>query len=83
MARESQQVIDAIGEPIEAGMLISGSFNVSGPSGEADFSMPISGPDGKATLYVEAAKSAGKWEYHVLEAEIRETGERIDLLKAD
>jgi hypothetical protein len=79
-AQHNPAVIAALGEPIEAGLLVSGSVNISGPTGSADISIPISGPEGKGTIYVVATKSAGQWEFSTLEVEIHATGERIDLL---
>jgi hypothetical protein len=79
-AQNNPQVQAALGEPIEAGLLVSGSVNISGPTGSADISIPISGPKGKGTIYVVATKSAGQWEFSTLEVEIHATGERVDLL---
>lgn len=78
-AQHDPAVIAALGEPIEAGLLVSGSINISGPTGSADIAIPISGPDGDGTIYVVATKSAGQWEFSTLEVEIHATGERIDL----
>jgi len=74
-------VQDRLGAPIEAGLIVTGNINVNGPSGQASLAIPISGPKGKGRLYVEATKSAGQWRFATLMAEIRETGERIDLLE--
>jgi hypothetical protein len=82
-ARANPQVIAAIGEPIEAGWLASGSVNTSGPSGNADISIPIKGPKGKGTVYVVAKKSAGKWGFQTLQVELAGQADRIDLLKPD
>lgn len=79
-ARADPQVIEALGEPIEAGLLVSGSFNISGAEGKASLSIPIAGPKGKGKLYLDAEKSAGEWRFDTLEVEIESTGERIDLL---
>jgi hypothetical protein len=79
-ASEHPLVIDALGEPIEDGLLVTGSVNVSGSSGEASLAIPISGPKGRATVYVEAQKSAGEWHFQVLEVEIAGRSGRIDLL---
>ena len=42
--------VEALGEPIEAGWLMSGSIETSGSSGTASFSIPVSGPKGSGTL---------------------------------
>lgn len=78
--RSSPAAIEALGEPIEPGWWLSGSVNVSGPTGEASFAAPVSGPNGEGTLYVEAVKQAGEWRLTLLELEVQGTGERIDLL---
>jgi hypothetical protein len=75
------QVVEKIGQPIEAGWTASGSINVSGPSGDADISIPISGPKGKGTVYLVAKKSAGRWEFQTLQIEVQGEKERIDLLR--
>jgi len=79
-ASSNPQVIEAIGDPVEAGFFVSGSVNVSGPSGSADLSIPVSGPRGKATVYLVAEKTAGLWEFSTLQVAISDTGQRIDLL---
>jgi len=71
----------AIGNPLEEGIFITGKINTAGPSGEADLAIPISGPDGKATIYAVAKKAAGQWRYSTLVVEVKDTGQRIDLLE--
>ena len=80
-AKAYTAVQEAIGMPIKEGMFIAGNINVSGPSGQADLSIPISGPDGKATIYVVASKSAGQWIFSTLVVEIINTKQRINLLE--
>lgn len=80
-AKAHPSVQKIIGTPIEEGIFITGKINVSGSSGQADISIPISGPDGKATIYVVATKSAGQWTFSTLSVEIKDTRQRIDLLK--
>ena len=80
-AKADSAVVEALGSPIEEGMLVSGSINTSGSSGDADLSIPISGPEGEATIFVTASKSAGQWTFSVLIVEIKGTEERIDLLE--
>lgn len=80
----SPAAVEALGEPIEPGFFLSGSVNVSGPLGDAVLSVPLHGPRGKGTLYLEAAKQAGRWKYSLLELAIAGSGggeeQRIDLL---
>jgi hypothetical protein len=79
-ANNHPEVVAALGEPIEAGWLTTGSISIDGSTGRADLEIPISGPDGAATLYVQAVKSAGEWEFEVLRVEVEDSGEVIDLL---
>jgi hypothetical protein len=81
MARANPYVEDALGSPIEAGLLVAGNINVSGSSGSADLAIPVSGPDGKGTIYVVASKSVGRWTFRKLVVDIEATGERIDLIE--
>lgn len=70
-----------LGKPVTAGFFVSGSVNVSGPSGNADLAIPVKGPLGSGTVYVVAKKSAGRWSYQTLE--LRMEGQPdLDLLPA-
>jgi hypothetical protein len=80
-AKAQPAVQATIGTPIEEGLLITGNIKVSGPSGQANLSIPISGPDGKATIYLVATKSAGQWSFSTLVVEIKQTHQRIDMLE--
>lgn len=79
--RADPAVQAAIGTPIEEGLFITGNINTSSSSGEADLAIPVSGPKGSATIYLVATKSAGAWNFSSLVVEIRNTGERINLLE--
>lgn len=79
-AKANSDVVAALGTPIAEGMWVSGKTNVNGSSGEADITFPISGPKGKAKVYAVATKTAGRWTYSTLEAEIDGREERINLL---
>jgi len=83
LAKSNPAVIEALGEPVEDGWLMSGNINTSGSSGSADISIPLHGPKGKGTLYAVATKSAGRWEYDTLEVEVRGRDDRINLLEAE
>jgi hypothetical protein len=83
IAKTNSAVMEALGSPIKEGLLFAGNINISGSSGEADLAIPISGPKGKAILYAVATKSAGKWTFSTLEAAIKASGERIDILFSD
>jgi Cytochrome oxidase complex assembly protein 1 len=79
-AQANPAVTEALGTPVEAGFLLTGSINVSNGGGDADISIPISGPQGKATIHAVAVKESGTWVYSVLEVTVEGTGESIDLL---
>jgi len=79
-AQSNSLVGQRLGTPITEGWLVGGSINISNSSGNADLSVPISGPKGKATVFVTAEKTAGKWDYSVMQASIEGSSERIDLL---
>lgn len=79
--RADPAVQAAIGTPIEEGLFVTGNINTSGSSGQADLAIPLSGPKGNATIYLVATKSAGAWNFSTLVVEIRDTGERINLLE--
>jgi hypothetical protein len=78
--RGDPRAIEALGQPIEEGWFVSGSINVSGPSGEASLAIPVSGPRGKGRLYVESIKRGGLWRMRLLEL-APPSGPRIDLLE--
>ena len=75
------RVARALSSPITDRYFATGSFNTSGPTGRAEFAMPVKGPKGNATILVAASKSLGKWNFEALVVEITTTHERIDLLR--
>jgi len=80
-AQSDPVVAQRLGTPIKPGMWVSGNININGPSGEAKIAIPISGPKGSGTVYVEATKSAGKWNYSLMQVAIEGEDTRIDLLQ--
>jgi hypothetical protein len=80
LARNNEQVVQALGEPIEPGWWVTGSMETSGPTGSADFAFPLSGPRNRGTLYVVATRSAGLWEFQRIELGVADQNERIPLL---
>ena len=78
-AQTSPAVVSALGQPVEAGWLVSGSVNVNSGGGEADLKIPISGPKGNGTVYAVATSSGGDWDYSKLEVEVEGQSRRIDL----
>ena len=78
-AQMNPAVIEAIGSPISQTGIVSGNSNVSGPTGQANLSIPLSRPKGKASLYVEAMKSADPWVFQTMVVKVEKTSERVDL----
>jgi hypothetical protein len=79
-AKADPQVQTELGEPIREGWWLSGQVKTSGPSGNADISIPLKGSRKNGTLYAVAHKSAGEWTYERLEVAVDGREERINLL---
>jgi hypothetical protein len=79
-AKASPEVRAELGEPIKEGWYVGGNVEVSGPSGDADISIPLKGSKKDGTLYAVAYKQAGEWTYERLEVAVEGREERIDLL---
>jgi hypothetical protein len=77
-AQADPAVVAALGTPIEAGLMVTGSVNVDSSGGHATLDFPISGPKGKATVHAVATKSGAGWEYSALTVK-PENGALIDL----
>ena len=74
------QVLEQMGEPIQAAWLISGDLHVSGSTGSANLSIPISGPRGKGVIRAVASKTGGVWRFTYLQVQVNGRSEPIDLL---
>ncbi len=81
-ARADAAVVAALGEPITPGYFVQGNIDGSAASGEANLAIPLKGSRGAATLYVEASKRAGEWQYETLVVAL-DGGQRIDLRDED
>ncbi|WP_216909296.1 cytochrome c oxidase assembly factor Coa1 family protein [Synechococcus sp. CCY 0621] len=80
-AQKDPVVISRLGTPINGGLLVSGSVNLSGGTGQANLAIPLQGSRGSGTLYVEARQSAGTWTYSTLTVQPDGSGEPISLLR--
>ena len=80
-AQGHPSVQQSLGTPVDDGYFVSGSINVSGSGGDANFSIPLSGPNADGTLHVDAEKFAGEWSFNRLVLEVDDSGEYIDLLE--
>jgi len=74
----SEDATRMLGAPIEGGIPM-GNFHISGPSGEAQFAIPVQGSKSKGTVYVEATRSMGQWRLDRIELEIDGEEKRLDL----
>ena len=80
-AQTNPAVIEHLGNRIEDGLLFTGNMEVSPGSGYADIVIPISGQKGSGSLYVQAEKVAGSWQYYTLEVAVHGSDISIDLLE--
>ena len=74
----SAQATQVLGLPIETGFPM-GNIRISGPSGEAQLSIPVHGSKAKGTIYLEATKRMGEWRFDRILLEIDGREDRIDL----
>ena len=80
-AQTDPAVIEHLGNRIKDGLIFSGNMEVNSTSGYADIVIPISGQKGSGSLYVQAEKVAGSWEYYTLEVAVYGSDISIDLLE--
>lgn len=73
-------VVDMIGEPIEAGYFVTGSIRTSGSNGEAYLQYSLSGPKGEAEAYVQAYKDMDVWVLHNVIVHWPESDTRIQVV---
>lgn len=64
--RASERVVAALGEPIDAAWWITGNVGSNGPTGAANFAIPVSGPKGSGTVISQSVKTAGVWSIDLL-----------------
>lgn len=67
-----------LGAPIRTGIPM-GNFQISGPSGKADFSFSAEGQKNRGTVYVDATRDMGTWKINRMEIELEDSGKRINL----
>lgn len=77
---KDEDLINALGAPIEKNGLVSGNWNYTNGKKSADMSIPIAGPKGEGTLFVEATGEGDNWVYHIIRVEIEDL-EPIDVLE--
>ncbi|QRN99431.1 hypothetical protein JRI60_10600 [Archangium violaceum] len=69
-AKQSPEVRQTLGEPIESGMMLQGSIQSQNDQGSANFSVPLKGPKADGTLLVEAYKNGDEWKFTTLQVEV-------------
>ena len=79
-AQSHPAVIQALGQPIKAGFIVTGSIRINFGSGYANLSIRISGPKGKARVHVNATKGGGTWSYNEIMVTVERQPTPIDLL---
>ncbi|MFK5921364.1 MAG: cytochrome c oxidase assembly factor Coa1 family protein [Verrucomicrobiota bacterium] len=77
----NQVAIEALGEPIKPGFMLSGSINVENDGGNVTFSIPVSGPKGSGTITVKGTKAGGVWSYDTWQLKVDGREEVIELGK--
>lgn len=78
--RSDSRVIAALGTPIEAGWVVTGTVKSENESGVADINYSVHGPNGRARVHAEASKEAGReWEFSDITVTPR-NGPPIDVL---
>jgi len=82
-AQRDETVAAALGSPLTAGSVTSGSFNQSNFRSSYNMAVPISGPKGKGTLRIVASKVAtdADWTYDTLDVVVSSTKATIELSK--
>ncbi|MEM9679151.1 MAG: cytochrome c oxidase assembly factor Coa1 family protein [Bacteroidota bacterium] len=80
-AKQNEDVIYALGEPIETNGIMQGNLSFENDNGEVDIRIPIKGPMGEADIIVVGEKYDGEWSYEKLYVLIKETQEEINLLE--
>lgn len=78
-AEAAPAVVAALGTPLKPGWLVTGNIHISGPTGLAELAIPVTGPKGRATIYVEATKHLGDWQFDHLIVHLEPSNERLDL----
>ncbi len=78
LARNDPRVQEAIGSPVETDAPRLATFEDSGASGRAHFTVLLRGPNGPGRLSVVAVKRDGAWSFETLTVRL-DGGREIDL----
>ena len=80
--RTHPAAVAALGEPVQAGWVVTGNLNYNGGNGSADLSYPVTGPAGSGWVRVTATKADGAWATTSLTL-TPDGGDGMDLLAAE
>jgi hypothetical protein len=75
-ARNRPEVVQALGTPVQEGLVTTGGID----PGRASLTVPLYGPRDRGSLLVEARKTNGAWSFSRLTLRIDRTKACIDLL---
>ena len=78
-AKSDPRVIAALGSPVKAGFMITGSMKTENDTGTANITIPISGPKQSARIAIIGYKQGGRWSYTQMVV-TPERGDPINLL---
>ena len=78
-AKTNPEVKEALGEPIDAGLFVTGSVDLDNDNGHADLNYPISGPKGTGNVRVKGTKNNGVWNYEEISVTLPNAEKSIDL----
>ena len=81
IARESDEVVGLIGEPIEPGFSVAGDLHIENAEGDANLKTTLKGPRGEGTLSFVAIRHSNTWRFTKLSF-ADDLGHRIDLTPA-
>jgi hypothetical protein len=78
-AQSDPRVHEALGKPVEPGLVVSGSINTENQSGSCDLNLPLKGSKQKGSIHVVGTKEGGRWSYSRM-IMTPDRGDPIDLL---
>ena len=81
LIQSNPQAIEALGEPIEAGLWLTGNIQSKNGEGAANLSVPVSGPKGSGTFHVVADKPGGSKTWNYTNRELRIDGEDAPVIQ--
>ncbi len=80
-AKDNEQLVTLIGEPMETNGMTGGSINNSNGFKSVALTIPIKGPHGEATIRVEGEGVGDNWTYQVMNVYVDNEDTIINLLE--